>query len=166
MGERIHRLLGLVAAVVVVSGFLAWRTVRGGESKGALTPPPTPGPQLAQLTAYATPIPDTLRFAPSSSDAAVITRDPFTTRGIPRVVASSGASSGPRQQADEPRAEYKVTTIMIAGGRRAALINDQLVYVGDALPDGSKLTTVERDHVVVTDRKGTAHRVTVTEGDG
>jgi hypothetical protein len=166
MGERIHRLLGLVAAVVAVSGFLAWRTVRAGPGPGALTPPPSPGPQLAQLAPFATPIPDSVRLAPSSMDAGVVSRDPFVMRGMPRLVTSSGSASAPRQQADEPRAEWKVTTTMIAGARRAALINDQLVYVGDPLPDGSKLTTVERDHVVVTDRKGAAHKVAVKEGNG
>lgn len=164
MGERIHRLLGLVAAVVAVSGFLAWRAVRAGEAGGAVVPP-SPGPQVAQLTPFATPIPDTLRLAPSSADAGMVARDPFVMRGMPRVVASSGSANAPRQQADEPRAEWTVTTILLAGARRAALINDQLVYVGDPLPDGSKLTTVERDHVVVTDRKGTAHKVAVIGGN-
>ena len=30
------------------------------------------------------------------------------------------------------------------------MINDQLFYVGESLPDGSKLTSVERDRVVVS----------------
>jgi hypothetical protein len=166
MGERIHRLLGLVAAVVVIGGFLAWRSVRAGEKAGALAPAPSPGPQLAQLSAYATPIPDTMRLTPSSADAGVVSRDPFIMRGMPRVATATGSSNAPRQQAEETREEWKVTTTMIAGARRAALINDQLVYVGDPLPDGSKLTSVERDHVVVTDRRGTAHKVAVREGNG
>ena len=166
MGERIHRLLALVAAVVVIGGFLAWRSLRAGAAAGALAPAPSPGPQLTQLNAYATPIPDTMRIAPSAPDVGVVTRDPFVMRGAPRILTSSSGSAAPRQ-VEEARVEWKVTTTLVAGARRAALINDQLVYVGDPLPDGSKLTTVERDHVVVTDRKGAAHTVAVSkEGNG
>ncbi|MGH9883930.1 MAG: hypothetical protein ACREBE_00260 [bacterium] len=40
------------------------------------------------------------------------------------------------------------------------------MYIGDTLPGGVKLTAVERDRVVLTDSRGTAHSVAVKEGEG
>ena len=95
-------------------------------------------------------------------------RDAFVGRSTPRSVAL--ASSGATPHARPPRqpfVAYHVTTTLMAGSRRAALINDQLIYVGERLPDGSRLTSVERDRVVVTDHNGTAHTVAVArEGEG
>jgi hypothetical protein len=54
----------------------------------------------------------------------------------------------------------------MAGARRAAVINDALIYLGDPIPGGGKLTSVERDRVVVTDTKGALHTVAVKEGEG
>jgi hypothetical protein len=167
MAERIHRLLGLVAAVVAVGGFLAWRSLRASDPlRGAPLPAPTASPQLAQLIPFSTPIPDTVRLGVALVDVTIPTRDPFVNRALPRVAVSG--NTGPRPKTEEAElTEWHVTTTLLAGARRAALINDQLVYVGDPLPDGGKLTSVERDHVVVTDRKGTAHTVAVAkEGNG
>jgi hypothetical protein len=123
--------------------------------------------QIAQLLPYAA--------APRDTDLVVTAlgdvpsgRDPFVSRSMPRVVASAPADSAPvTQSAKAPVPSYRVTTTLMAGTRRAALINDQLVYVGESLPDGSKLTSVERDRVVVTDHSGAAHVVVVArEGEG
>jgi hypothetical protein len=40
-----------------------------------------------------------------------------------------------------------------------------LIYVGENVPGGGKLTSVERDRIVVTDAQGTSHVVAVKEGD-
>jgi hypothetical protein len=169
MGERIHRLLGLAAAIVIIGSFLMWRSLRAADPmRGAAAPASASSPRLSPLMPFSTPISDTVRIVGVLADSIVAARDPFVNRALPPVasVASGGATVRPREE--EPGArEWRVTTTLLAGARRAALINDQLVYVGDPLPDGSKLTSVERDHVVVTDRKGAAHTVAVAkEGNG
>jgi len=124
--------------------------------------------QVAQLLPYAT--------TPSDSELAVVAakdvslaRDPFVGRSIARIVASAPAELEllVEEPTKVPAPAYHVTTTLMAGARRAALINDKLIYVGESLPDGSKLTSVERDRVVVTDQHGTAHTVAVArEGEG
>ena len=62
-------------------------------------------------------------------------------------------------------AKWRVSAILIGGAQRAAIINDVLVRVGDTLPGGTKLTSVEQDRVVLTESNGTAHTVAVREGE-
>ena len=57
------------------------------------------------------------------------------------------------------------TATLMAGIRRAAVINDELIYLGDSIPGGGTLTSVERDRIVVTDSKGVTHTLAVKEGD-
>jgi len=122
--------------------------------------------QVAQLLPYA--------GAPGDSDLVVAsggvvspTPDPFAHRAIARIAAVAPAKpNAANAQSKIPAPVYHVTTTLMAGARRAALINDQLIYVGESLPDGSKLTAVERDRVIVTDHSGVAHSVAVAkEGD-
>ena len=165
MAERIERMLGAAAAVIVLAGGWGWRAL--GTQKGAqVATASVPNPNLAQLAPYTSPLSDTLRAIPASRDSITPRRDPFLGQPMPRVAEEKPAEDAqprPRNSAET----WRVTTTLMAGNRRAALINDELVYVGDPLPDGSRLTTVERDHVVVTDQKGAAHTVAVAkEGNG
>jgi hypothetical protein len=109
---------------------------------------------------------DTLRRLPVAGDSLVLRRDPFAGQLVSHASDSQSAvAEAPAAQHEGPT--WRVTTTLMSGTRRAALINDALIYVGDRLPDGSKLTTVERDHVVVTDQKGATHTVAVAkEGNG
>jgi hypothetical protein len=122
--------------------------------------------QVAQLLPYARPPRDSeLALAvPATVDA---THDPFVVRSMTRILAEAPATHpASRDTARATTPLYRVTTTLMAGSRRAALINDQLIYVGESLPDGSKLTAVERDRIVVTDHSGVAHSVAVAkEGD-
>ena len=166
MADRIDRVLGTAAAVIVLAGFWGWRAL--GTQKGVgPAPVSVPNPNLAQLAPYTSPLSDTLRTFPASTDSITPRRDPLLGQPIPHTAEEKPAGD---EQPTRPRnnAEaWRVTTTLMAGSRRAALINDELVYVGDPLPDGSRLTTVERDHVVVTDQKGAAHTVAVAkEGNG
>jgi hypothetical protein len=167
MDDRIHQLLGLSAAVIVVVGYFEWRSLHSASAQQAVAAPATvPNPQLSQLMPFTAPIADTLRIGPASSDSITMPRDPFAAKPLPRLSEpSSAVAAAPRVKTDS--LQWRVTTTLMAGSRRAALINDVLVYVGDPLPGGSKLTSVERDHVVVTDPKGAAHTVAVAkEGNG
>jgi hypothetical protein len=125
--------------------------------------------QVAQLLPYAGAARDSDLVVVSAVDLPVV-RDPFAPRSLARVVAAapleSAASATSAETPKLPVPVYRVTTTLMAGTRRAALINDRLIYVGESLPDGSKLTMVERDRVVVTDHSGVAHSVAVArEGD-
>lgn len=122
--------------------------------------------QVAQLLPYATPPRDS-ELAIASVAGVPVVRDPFLARSTPRASMPAPAEAAPAQgRAKQAAAAYRVTTTLMAGNRRAALINDQLIYVGESLPDGSTLTSVERDRVVVTDHSGTAHVVAVArEGE-
>lgn len=167
MGERIHAALALTAGAILAAGYLGWRSLRvvpaplgAPVAIGAM-----PDPGVAGLMAFATPVPDSLRSIRPASDSVMLRRDPFVAQPTGQVAATPPAS-GAREIAPRSETEnWRVTTTLVSGNRRAALINDALVYVGDPLPDGSRLTTVERDHVVVTDQKGAAHRVAVARGD-
>lgn len=121
--------------------------------------------QIARLLPYAQPTRDDELSIPAAP-VLTLARDAFVARAIPRVVATAPLDSARAPAPSNlPAVAYHVTTTLMAGSRRAALINDQLIYVGEHLPDGSTLTSVERDRVVVTDHKGTAHAVAVA-GEG
>lgn len=117
---------------------------------------------LASLMSFAKPISDS--FPP----AAVVgstppSRDPFGTVAREPIVRLAARPLRPLPKVDAPA--WDVTATLIAGARRAALINGVLVSVGDAAPGGVKLTVVERDRVVLTDQKGAAHTIAVKEGE-
>lgn len=161
MADRLHTSLGVAAVVIVAAGFIGWRSLRA--PAGAMLAAPVPNPNLSPLMPYATPLSDTLLVAASAGDSTALPRDPFGAVAVERVAESTGApTDGERSKTDEN--PWHVTTTLMAGTRRAALINDVLVYVGDALPGGGgKLTAVERDHVIVTDLKGALHTVAVAK---
>jgi hypothetical protein len=114
-----------------------------------------------------------LPYAGGVADSDLVIRVPMEvalTRHLAVGLAATpaAASTEPRlaaRPAQTAARVYHVTTTLMAGARRAALINDQLIYVGESLPDGSKLTTVERDRVVLTDPGGVTHTVAVA-GEG
>jgi hypothetical protein len=168
MGERIHRWLAVAAAVIVIAGVAGWRSLHGaGTLRAASVPAPIPSPELAQLIPYSAPIVDTPRILPPARDSITMPRDPFAERPLARVIAAmpdTEHAAAPKVPAEQ----WRVTTTLMAGTRRAALINDELIYVGDPLPGGGGiLTSVERDHVVVKDTKGATHTVAVVkEGNG
>ena len=162
MAERIHSALGALAVVILAGGGLAWRFV-GAAGQPAIAAP-MQSSRFSQLMPYATPLPDSVQAVASWHAPVAIARDPFSPREMNAVVprmALREAPSAPRTV--QPR--WDVTAILIAGARRAALINGVLVNMGDPAPGGATLTAVERDRVVLTDPRGTAHTVAVKEGE-
>ncbi len=167
MGENFHRSLAAVVIAIALTAFLGWRSLRGTESlRGAPLQAPLPSPQLTPLMPYTQPLADTVAVPRAGRVAVSLARDPFGAAVIAQSSQSSHSSGG-AVAASAPRegASLHVTATMIGGARRAAVINDMLVYVGDQVPGGGKLTSVERDRVVVTDTKGTSHVVAVKEGE-
>ncbi|HXT18166.1 MAG TPA: hypothetical protein VN706_21225 [Gemmatimonadaceae bacterium] len=169
MAEPAQRWLGIATAAVLVVSFVAWRSVRPPSASGPgrfAVPAPVPSPQLAQLMPYAAPLADSVRIAPAPADSIVVRRDPFGDVIVPTpVVRRHTVVAGPVTQQSEGTL-WDVTATLTSGTRRAAVINDALIYVGDPLPGGGKLTSVERDRVVVTDAQGKPHTVAVKEDNG
>lgn len=165
MSARAHRWLGVGAAVVVLAGVLGWRALGSGSGVPVAVAVPNPG--LSHLTAFAGNVSDSTP-APQSDANMVLRRDPFASRPVPPVrlgVDVTGASidTTSRPKIEEPK--WRVSAILIGGGQRAAIVNDVLLRVGDTLPGGAKLTSVEQDRVVLTEANGTAHTVAVREGE-
>ncbi|MGH7619586.1 MAG: hypothetical protein ACREPM_20420 [Gemmatimonadaceae bacterium] len=162
MGERVHTLLGSAAIAILALSAVAWYSVPDGR-----TPPiaAAPSPQLATLMGYARPFDDTLGHAPVAMPLVALPRDPFGPAPTPAAtVRLAGKAPKPKSKVSEVF-NWDVTATLIAGARRAALINGVLVSVGDSVPGGGTLTAVEPDRVVLTDQKGSAHTVAVKEGD-
>jgi hypothetical protein len=164
MASRVHGWFGVASLLVVLSGFASWRSV-GGTLGRATTKLPSmvPSPELAELMPYSTPVSDTVRVAETSAGAIILRRDPFAPAPAP--VRSPRTTAAVRPAAAE-HPKWVVTATLTAGTRRAAVINDELVYLGDSVPGGGKLTSVERDRVIVTDAQGAPHTVAVKEDIG
>ncbi len=162
MAKRPQFLLGSAAAAVVILAAAAWRSTSvDTPARGAAG---IPNPQLAQLLPFAKPVADSVRLPAMSSSTVVIARDPFAPQAsVPAPRRATVDSTVTTRVAATP--EWDVTATLIAGDRRAALINGVLVNLGEPAPGGVTLTAVERDRVVLTDPKGAAHTVAVKEGD-
>ena len=163
MDERIHRWLAVAAFGIALTAFVGWRSLGSAASPPGGTPPKAlPSPQLMQLMPYSRPLDDTAdMLSPGRADV-VLPRDPFGEKAAPVSVRSAAGQPAVTQ---DTVTHWRVSATMIGGARRAAIINDVLLYIGDTVPGGGRLTAVERDHVVVTDAKGTAHLLAVKEGD-
>lgn len=166
MANRGQQWAMIAGVAVVVVGVVGWRSRRASPARPATaaTTPSLPSPDLAPLAAYAAPLSDSALAVVSTADSVVVRRDPFYDDDSKPLAAKPRASG--HRVAHVDAGEWHVSATLIAGTRRAAVINDALVYEGDAIPGGGKLTSVERDRVVVTDPHGATHTVTVKEGDG
>jgi hypothetical protein len=179
MADRVHTWVIIGFMTVAALGFTGWKRLRSGSpaaasAGGGAIAPKVPNLQLAPLMNYAAPLNDSLMASGQFSEHAaelswgtdVVRRDPFSiaAAAVPvvreRVVASRAAKSH-----REANVEWRVSATLLAGDKRAAVINDELVYVGERVAGGATLTQVERDHVLVIDGKGTPHLVPVKEGD-
>lgn len=183
MDDRLHRSVAVAILLIAVAVVAGWRalgdspTVAGRGALAAVRPLSNdPSPELAQLVQYAAPVSDSAASEASVSaetPSISLRRDPFAPSSVPPTADESprtdsrGASRGGSKDRDAvSTSELQVTATLMAGDRRAAVINDSLVYVGEPVPGGGWLTTVERDRVVVTDVKGAAHTLAVTPRDG
>lgn len=165
MAERIHRDLALAAAAIMIAGFFEWRSLRPAKAGSSLAraEQPVPSPQLRQLMPYSGPLVDSQLVLHERSEAVVLRRDPFATE-LPARVAETQGTSQPHPAATDST-QWHVSATLISSARRAAIINDVLLYVGDRVPGGGKLVAVERDRVVLTDSKGASHTV-IAEKEG
>jgi hypothetical protein len=164
MTERVHGWFAAGAVVSLAVGFLGWRSV--GSAAPVTPAAPVPNPGLSALTPFAAPIADTFVVQRPMVDGVVLRRDPFVPQAVPRVATLPVEPTAPQIPVTVDGTKWIVSATLIGGARRAAIINDELFHVGDSLPGGMKLTSVERDRVVLTDSRGTAHTIAVKEGEG
>lgn len=59
-------------------------------------------------------------------------------------------------------ARSRLTAILVADNSRVAVIDDATVAVGDYLADGSRVSAIQPDHVVLVDRNGQIRLLNLT----
>lgn len=154
-----HFWTGVMLVVLAIIGATAWRSLR--MSPRAAAPAASPVADLEPLLPYAAPPVDTARIAALTPPTPLISRDPFVAEGPAVVAVQSGRPAEPaRVETNAPT----LTAVLITQSRRAAVINDVLIDLGSRLGDGTRLTAVERDHVVLTDANGVRRTLTLSDG--
>ena len=152
----------LVIAVLITSAMavFAVRSIKAGR---LLAAQPVPAEDLQSLSPFLKPLTNGSIGITGSASAMMVTRDPFASTGIARTGSTRTPIGAPVPAAGGQR--WVVSTILLEGSRRSAIINDAWVTVGDSLSGGSRLTAVERDHIVVTDANGVRHKVPIQGGE-
>jgi hypothetical protein len=145
---------------VVAFAIVANRVIASTRALQRTAPPLT---DVESLQPYLAPLGDQAA-ARNDSAAVVAIRDPFVAPGpvAPTITTAKTARISSRGTARSP---WVVTTVLVEGTRKSAIVNDRWVNLGDSLADGSRLTAVERDHVIVTDAKGVQHRISIQGGE-
>jgi hypothetical protein len=105
-------------------------------------------------------------LASATTSGIVVARDPFVAVELaPISGTSSGSVSATSPRIPSAAQPWVVSSILVEGSNRSAIVNNTWVTVGDSLAGGSHLTAVERDHVVVTDAQGVRHTVSIQGGE-
>src|SRR5207245_1142198 len=143
---------------------LAITALRTIQSTKLLTARPLPAVDLQSLSPFLKPLTESSRSAQTLTTARVIARDPFSATGLARPSTPSATGSGAQPSAPTD-VRWVVSSILVDGSKKSAIVNDTWVTVGDTLSGGSRLTAVERDHIVVTDAKGIRHKVPLQGGE-
>jgi hypothetical protein len=156
-----RRSLTLAAIFFVVAfGIFANRIIASTKMLQRSSPPLS---DLESLRPYLAPLADSAT-ARADSAATAATRDPFGATNAGATIAAPAIGAKPGTRTNE-RTLWVVTTILLEGSRKSAIVNDVWVNLGDSLAGGSRLTAVERDHVVVTDAKGVRHKISIQGGE-
>ncbi|HEU4453287.1 MAG TPA: hypothetical protein VFZ18_08030 [Longimicrobiaceae bacterium] len=85
---------------------------------------------------------------------------------LPAVEAEPLSSAGPlpAHAAAPPPAAYAVTAIVTGGSRPLAIIDDATFAPGAMLPDGARVVSIEKDHVVLRHPDGTLRTLRLKAG--
>lgn len=86
-------------------------------------------------------------------------RDPFTEERL-------YIAEPPRAPVRAPAVEggWVASAILITSDRRSAVVNDEIVSVGDVVPGGARVVAIERDRVVIVTPAGVRRTLTVQPG--
>jgi hypothetical protein len=158
--------MAMAAAALLASAltFLALRSIRDGRVVEARA---LPAADMATLSPYLRPLRELSKLARGNSNTVAVARDPFSA------TAAAGGGTPPRIAVGSPTpasaqaggAQWVVSSILVEGSKKSAIVNDMWVTIGDTLGGGSHLTAVERDHIVVTDARGVRHNVPIQGGE-
>ncbi len=89
--------------------------------------------------------------------------DPFRGIAPPAPVPSGVVAARPPRP---PAQSWALTAILITDARRAAVIDEQLVGVGDMLAGGGRVLAVEKDYVLVTTANGARRQLSLPNTGG
>jgi hypothetical protein len=156
----------IAAAIFAVA--LALVAARSINASAAIEVRPLPPADMQAIASFLRPLADTPRLAGNVTSGMLVTRDPFVMFVVAPVASirspagTTVNSSSPKSASTQP---WVVSTILVEGSRKSAIVNNMWVTVGDSLGGGSHLTEVEADHIVVTDAKGIRHKVSIQGGE-
>jgi len=154
----------VLAGILAVSGLAAVVTLRSIKAGQDAAGKPLAGGDLQSLAAYLAPLPDSGRLAQDGPITMVVARDPFLSAaalaGAQSQIRANGAT---RSKPSE--GQWVVSSILLEGAKRSAIVNNVWVTIGDAVGSGAKITAIEPDHVVVTDANGVRHTVSIQGGE-
>lgn len=162
--QRRYGRAATVLLVVLAAALASRRVIRPPGPTRAAPDTVSMGVTDDSIERYLAPVPAPVPLV-SSGYVAGLTTDPFERSarraGGPAPFAAAAAAPG---SAAPRRSAWTLTAILITEARRAAVINEQLVGVGDALPGGGRVIAVERDHVVVATADGARRQLTLSAG--
>lgn len=89
-----------------------------------------------------------------------LTRDPFDQGPRAEELVVAPAGSAPTVNASRPARQ--LTAILIADDTPVAVIDGEVVNLGDTLPDGARVASIREDRVSLVDRRGRWTVLTLT----
>ena len=113
---------------------------------------------MAELTPYVEPVAGRA-VAYEEASPEYETRDPFSPVSL--YVTEEPVVDRPVAVEE---AGWVASAILITQDRRSAVIDDQIVSVGDVLGGGARVVAIERDHVEIVTPAGVRRRLTVQPG--
>jgi hypothetical protein len=155
-------MLGVVALLASALTIVAYRTITSARELEAR---PLPNADLQSLAPYLQPLSDTSILAQGAANTMVVPRDPFVASGVARAGLPIRMTLDSNRSTSAGEQHWVVSSILVEGSKKSAIVNDAWVTIGDTLGGGSRLTAVERDHIVVTDAKGVRHKVPIQGGE-
>jgi hypothetical protein len=156
--------LKMLAAALFASALtiVALRTVKAGREVAAIALPVT---DLQSLSPFLGPLRGSSGLARNATNAIAVARDPFAPTRVARSENPARTTADAHVSIAPLGEPWIVSTILVDGSKKSAIVNDAWVTIGDTLGGGSHLTAVERDHIVVTDAKGVRHKVPIQGGE-
>lgn len=144
------RAAAFAAACVVLVAIAAWQ-LRARDAAPTETSLPSPE-ALDSLEPYLKPV----AAAPRLDDytAFVPAAAPPTPVGAPLSPPAAPA----------PRVDWRVSAILVAGGRPTAILNDESVGVGARLADGTRVEAILQDRVIIRAPDGTRRTLWLSAG--
>lgn len=114
--------------------------------------------ELAGLAPYLDPAEAEVPGTRGVPESVVIRGDPFTAAVVAGGWSQGGGRVGVGAGGPAPAPRWRLSAVLIAGGRRTAIVNDRMVRPGERL-DGARVQSIESDHVVIIMPDGQRRRL-------